>query len=126
METMKKMREIEIDTDMKIEEVQHAFILIAQYEYQLTKEDLDRVENLEVAWLALQSKAMKTQILLLEVQEHFQRQLVKNLGLFKEVGSSHERYASLLGRNVKTIFQPVRQPDHNKLLFMTVQPQGDN
>ena len=85
METMRKMREIEIDLDMKIEDVQQAFILIARYEYQLTKEDIDRVNNLEAAWLALQDKAMKEQFLLLEVQEHFQRELIKNLGIFDEV-----------------------------------------
>ena len=85
METMKKMRDIEIDTDIKIEDVQLAFVLITKFQYQLTKEDLERVENLESAWIALQNKAMKTQILLLEVQEHFQRELIKNLVLFEEV-----------------------------------------
>ena len=85
METMKKMRDIEIDTDIKIEDVQLAFVLITQFQYQLTKEDIERVENLESAWIALQNKAMKTQILLLEVQEHFQRELIKNLVLFEEV-----------------------------------------
>ena len=89
METMKKMRDIEIDTDIKIEDVQLAFVLITKFQYQLTKEDLERVENLESAWIALQNKAMKTQILLLEVQEHFQRELIKNLVLFEEVADKH-------------------------------------
>ena len=85
MATMKKMREIEIDTDMKIEDVQLAFVLITQFEYQLTKEDIDRVQNLESTWLALMTKSQKTQFLLLEVQEHFQRELIKNLGHFDKV-----------------------------------------
>jgi len=85
MATMKKMREIEIDTDMKIEDVQLAFVLITQFEYQLTKEDIERVQNLESTWLALMTKSQKTQFLLLEVQEHFQRELIKNLGLFEKV-----------------------------------------
>ena len=85
METMKKMRDIEIDLDMKIEDVQQAFILIAKYDYQLTKEDLERVENLEAFWIELQNKAMTTQLILLEVQEHFQRELIKNLGAFELV-----------------------------------------
>ena len=95
METMKKMRDIEIDTDIKIEDVQLAFVLITKFQYQLTKEDLERVENLESAWIALQNKAMKTQILLLEVQEHFQRELIKNLVLFEEVVDKHVSVSKL-------------------------------
>ena len=42
------------------------------------------MENLEGTWTELQQKAMKVQIMLLQVQEHFQRELVKNLVLFEE------------------------------------------
>ena len=83
METQKKIREIEIDLDMKIETVEEAFTLIAKYELQLTKEDTEKVENLQFNWLALQSKAMDVQILLLTVQEHFQRELISNLDIFQ-------------------------------------------
>ena len=83
METQKKIREIEIDLDMKIETVEEAFTLIAKYELQLTKEDTEKVENLQFNWLQLQSKAMDVQILLLTVQEHFQRELISNLDIFQ-------------------------------------------
>ena len=97
METMKKMRDIEIDLDMKIEDVQQAFILIAKYDYQLTKEDLERVENLEAFWIELQNKAMATQLILLEVQEHFQRELIKNLGAFELVSNMSRAVSCNIG-----------------------------
>ena len=84
METQKKIREIEIDLDMRIETVEQAFVLIAKFQFQLSKEEVERVENLEGTWNELQQKAMKVQIMLLQVQEHFQRELVKNLVLFEE------------------------------------------
>ena len=84
METQKKIREIEIDLDMRIETVEQAFVLIAKFQFQLSKEEVERVENLEGTWTELQQKAMKVQIMLLQVQEHFQRELVKNLVLFEE------------------------------------------
>ena len=84
METQKKIREIEIDLDMKIETVEEAFTLIAKYELQLTKDDTEKVENLQFNWLQLQSKAMDVQLLLLTVQEHFQRELISNLEIFQE------------------------------------------
>ena len=83
METQKKMRDIEIDLDIEIEMVENAFTLISKFQFQLSKEDLERVENLNLTWQELRTKAMKTQILLLDVQEHFQRELVKNLELFQ-------------------------------------------
>ena len=110
METMKKMRDIEIDTDIKIEDVQLAFVLITQFQYQLTKEDIERVENLESAWIALQNKAMKTQILLLEVQEHFQRELIKNLVLFEEVVPRKElSYSNLIVIGVQQVCGGLQQ-----------------
>ena len=84
METQKRIREIEIDLDMRIETVEHAFVLIAKFQFQLSKDEVDKVENLEGTWLDLQQKATRVQVMLLTVQEHFQRELVKNLKLFEE------------------------------------------
>ena len=44
METQKKLREVEIDLDMKIELVENAFSMMAKYELQISKEDCDRVQ----------------------------------------------------------------------------------
>ena len=85
METQKKMREMEIDLDFQIEIVENAFNLITKYGFQLSKEDIERVKNLNTTWQELRAKAMKTQILLLNVQEHFQIELVKDLSNFREV-----------------------------------------
>jgi dynein heavy chain len=84
METQKKIRDQEIDMDMKIDLVEEAFSLLSKYEIQLTKEEVDKVESLEFNWLQLQGKAMDVQILLLTVQEHFQKELIANLEIFQD------------------------------------------
>merc|ERR1711949_121246 len=62
METQKKLREIEIDLDMKIDLVENAFSMMAKYELQMTKGDVERVEGLGQQWLQTQSKAMQTYV----------------------------------------------------------------
>ena len=47
METQKKIRDQEIDMDMKIDLVEEAFALLSKYEIQLTKEEVEKVESLE-------------------------------------------------------------------------------
>ena len=83
METQKKMREIEIDYELLIEVVENAFTLITKYGFQPSKEDIEMVKNLSVTWQELRVKAMKTQEVLLNVQEHFQRELIKDLQVFQ-------------------------------------------
>ena len=83
METQKTMREIEIGFEMDIEMVENAFALITKFGFQATKEDNDMVKNLNLTWQELRIKAMKTQEVLLNVQAHFQRELIKDLGLFQ-------------------------------------------
>ena len=83
METQKKIRDSEIDMDMKIDLVEEAFSLLSKYKIQLSKEEVEKVESLEYNWLQLQGKAMDVQILLLTVQEHFQKELISNLEVFQ-------------------------------------------
>ena len=85
METQKKIRDSEIDMDMKIDLVEEAFSLLSKYKIQLSKEEVDKVESLEYNWLQLQGKAMDVQILLLTVQEHFQKELISNLEVFQVI-----------------------------------------
>ena len=83
METQKKLREVEIDLDMKIDLVENAFSMMAKYELQMTKEDVERVEGVGPHWLETQAKAMQTYVLLLEVQEDFKKALIDNVALFQ-------------------------------------------
>ena len=91
METQKKIRDSEIDMDMKIDLVEEAFSLLSKYKIQLSKEEVEKVESLEYNWLQLQGKAMDVQILLLTVQEHFQKELISNLEVF-QVSCNYERF----------------------------------
>ena len=84
METQKKIREVEIDMDIKIKMVENAFQLIEKYNFPISEEDKQLVDNLCVLWLALQTKSMDVQVLLLAVQEHFQKDLAANLETFQQ------------------------------------------
>ena len=83
METQKKIREIEIDLDIKIEIVENAFTMMHKYNIQLTKEDIEKVESLSQNWHFVLTKAMQTYVLLLEVQEHFKTELINSIQLFQ-------------------------------------------
>ena len=84
METQKKIRDIDIDMDIKIKLVETAFALIEKYDLPVTSEHKKEVETSFLLWMALQTKAMDVQILLLAVQEHFQKNLKENLSLFQQ------------------------------------------
>ena len=95
METQKKLRDIEIDTEMKIESVQIAFRLASEYKWPLTKDEEKRVNDLSKMWNDLITKSMDMQILLLTLQEHFQKDLLANLDEFQEECNSFcENYNS--------------------------------
>ena len=95
METQKKMRDIEIDLDMKIDLVQNAFAMMIKYNLQLTKDDTEKVEGIMQVWLNCQHKAVETYLLLLEVQEHFKTELIKNVQIFQqECNSFVEAYGT--------------------------------
>ena len=83
METQKKIRDIEIDLDIKIDTIETAFSIMAKYELQMSKDDVDKVETLGECWLKCQAKAMHTYVLLLDVQEHFKAELKKNVQAFQ-------------------------------------------
>ena len=83
METQKKIRESEIDLDMKIETVENAFTLMHKYKVQLSKEDVAKVESLAENWSLVLTKAMQTYVVLLEVQEHFKAELLRSIEQFQ-------------------------------------------
>ena len=84
METLKRIRSIQIDIDMEIENIIDAFHLIFDFGYPITVEETEKVDRLQPTWYSLQDKAQKVQIMLLSVQADFQKELIKNLGLFEE------------------------------------------
>ena len=83
METQKKIRDIDIDMDIKIKMVENAFVLIEKYNLPVTVEHKQETETLFLLWMALQTKSMDVMILLLAVQEHFQKNLKENLEVFQ-------------------------------------------
>ena len=84
MEAQKKLREIEIDMEVNIQTIQHAFILADRYNIQIQKEDFENSKILHLVFEELLSKGMDLQVLLLTVQGHFQKSLIDSLSIFQE------------------------------------------
>ena len=83
METQKKLREMEIDVEMQINNIQEAFRLATVYDLQMEKIDVETCEALPELWLELLTKGLDLGVMLLTVQEHFQRDLLASLATFQ-------------------------------------------
>ncbi|XP_055377517.1 dynein axonemal heavy chain 5 [Condylostylus longicornis] len=84
METLGKIREQEVDMEMKIDPIEEAFNVLTRYEVQVEREQYDQVDNLRYTFQNLQTAAMQAQLKLLEMQPSFQSELKTNLERFKQ------------------------------------------
>lgn len=83
MDTLSKIREQEVDMDLKIDPIEEAFNVMNKYEIQVEQEHMEQVDNLRDTWHKLQSRALATHCKLLEMQPAFQLELRTNLDKFK-------------------------------------------
>lgn len=84
MDTLSKIREQEVDMELKIEPIEDAFNMMHKYEIQVDREQMDQVDNLRYTWVRLQSRAKEVHCKLLEMQPDFQSDLRANLEKFKQ------------------------------------------
>lgn len=84
MDTLSKIREQEVDMELKIDPIEEAFNILQKYDIQVDREHCDQVDNLRYTWLQLQSRALQTHCKLLEMQPSFQNDLKSNLEKFKQ------------------------------------------
>nr|XP_022920640.1 dynein heavy chain 5, axonemal [Onthophagus taurus] len=84
MDTLKKIREQEVDMDLKIEPIEEAFNVLTRYDIEIERETLEHVDNLPYTWSKLLNKAQKAQCKLLDMQPQFQADLKQNLEQFKK------------------------------------------
>ncbi|CAH1099757.1 unnamed protein product [Psylliodes chrysocephalus] len=84
MDTLKKIREQEVDMDLKIEPVEEAFNVLHRYSVPVEREVIEQVDNLRYTWKQLLDRAMKVQMNLLDMQPVFQLDLKNNLSKFKQ------------------------------------------
>lgn len=84
MDTLRKIREQEVDMELKIDPIEEAFNVVTRYEIPLEQTELDLVENLRYTWQKLQTRALDVNVLLLTLQPNFEADLQKNLELFKQ------------------------------------------
>lgn len=84
MDTLGKIREQEVDMDLKIDPIEEAFNVMLKYEIQVEHEHMELVDNLRDTWQKLKSRALSTHCKLLEMQPTFQMELKTNLDRFKQ------------------------------------------
>ncbi|KAI8431136.1 hypothetical protein MSG28_001183, partial [Choristoneura fumiferana] len=84
METLKKIREQEVDMELKIDPVEEAFNVITRYELPVSPSDLEQVDSLRYSWQQLQATALGAHVQLLKMQPQFEDDLKNNLDRFRE------------------------------------------
>ncbi|XP_050507714.1 dynein axonemal heavy chain 5 [Diabrotica virgifera virgifera] len=84
MDTLKKIREQEVDMDLKIEPVEEAFNVLHRYKVPVEREVTEQVDNLRYTWKQLLDRAMRVQVNLLDMQPQFEQDLKNNLNRFKQ------------------------------------------
>ncbi|CAH4038579.1 unnamed protein product [Pieris brassicae] len=89
METLKKIREQEVDMELKIDPVEEAFNVITRYELSVSKEDMEQVDNLRYSWQQLQATALASHVQLLKMQPQFEEDLKNNLERFRDDNSDY-------------------------------------
>ncbi|XP_066590394.1 dynein axonemal heavy chain 5 [Prorops nasuta] len=83
MDTLRKIREQEVDMELKIDPIEEAFNIVTRYEVPVDRECLDLVDNLRYSWQELLGRAQQSHVTLLRLQPHFQEDLRRNLEKFR-------------------------------------------
>nr|XP_036233287.1 dynein heavy chain 5, axonemal isoform X1 [Bactrocera oleae] len=84
METLSKIREQEVDMELRIDPIEEAFNVLTRFEVQVEREQFDLVDNLRSTFQNLLSCALQAQVKLLDMQPSFQDDLKNNLEKFKQ------------------------------------------
>ncbi|KAL7304210.1 hypothetical protein TKK_0003404 [Trichogramma kaykai] len=83
METLRKIREQEVDMELKIEPIEEAFNIVTRYEVPVDRECLEQVDNLRYTWQQIQTRALNSHIQLLNLQPQLEQELRANLEKFR-------------------------------------------
>ncbi|CAB3374843.1 Hypothetical predicted protein [Cloeon dipterum] len=83
MDTLKKIRDQEVDMELRIDPIEEAFNVISRYEIPVGREELDQIDNLRYTWQRLVKRALDVHCLLLNMQPRFEEDLRKNLQRFR-------------------------------------------
>ncbi|KZC10625.1 Dynein heavy chain 5, axonemal [Dufourea novaeangliae] len=83
MDTLKKVREQEVDMELKIDPIEEAFNIVTRYEVPVDQECLEQVDNLRYTWQQLLMRAQNSHVLLLRLQPQFEEDLRNNLEKFR-------------------------------------------
>ncbi|CAG5099433.1 Similar to DNAH5: Dynein heavy chain 5 [Cotesia congregata] len=115
MDTLKKIREQEVDMELKIDPIEEAFNIVIRYEVPVDQECLEQVDNLRFTWLNLLARAQESHVLLLKLQPQFEEELRYNLDKFRRDNEAYcEEYR--LSGPMQTGLTP-REASDRQILF---------
>ncbi|XP_011504753.1 PREDICTED: dynein heavy chain 5, axonemal [Ceratosolen solmsi marchali] len=83
MDTLRKIREQEVDMELKIDPIEEAFNIISRYEVPVDRECIEQVDNLRYTWQQLKSRALECHVQLLTLQPELEAELRSNLEKFR-------------------------------------------
>ncbi|XP_066156829.1 dynein axonemal heavy chain 5 [Euwallacea fornicatus] len=84
MDTLKKIREQEVDMELKIIPIEDAFNVLTRFDIGVESEIIEQVDTLRYTWKRLLDHALQVQVHLLEMQPQFQSDLKTNLEKFRQ------------------------------------------
>ncbi len=84
MDTLGKIREQEVDMELKIDPIEEAHNTLHKYEIPVERNHTEMVDNLRDTWYKLKNRALDVHCKLLEMQPIFQEELCTNLDRFKQ------------------------------------------
>ncbi|KAF7265346.1 hypothetical protein GWI33_021235 [Rhynchophorus ferrugineus] len=84
MDTLKKIREQEVDMELRIDPIEEAFNVLSRYDVTVEQEIIEQVDSLRDTWKKLLNNALKVQVGLLDMQPQFQNDLKSNLDKFRQ------------------------------------------
>ncbi|XP_022257319.1 dynein heavy chain 5, axonemal-like [Limulus polyphemus] len=82
MSALKEVRDREIEIDLAIGPVEECYSILNKHSLNVTKEEMERVDNVRYSWQKLLALAGETQTILAYVQPHFKAELLENLSVF--------------------------------------------
>ncbi|XP_017781875.1 PREDICTED: dynein heavy chain 5, axonemal [Nicrophorus vespilloides] len=84
MDILKKIRDQEVDMELKIEPIEEAFNVLAKHNVKVEREITEHVDNLRYTWTKLLKHSLEVHVHLLKMQPQFEAELKQNLEKFKQ------------------------------------------
>lgn len=83
MDILGKIRQQEVDMELRIDPIEEAFNILSRHEILIEKEVMEQVDSLRYSWRTIQNRAQDVHAGLLSMQPGLQQELSDNLENFR-------------------------------------------